>query len=76
MKEPELVKYGILVYEVLVYVPSFCCVEIFNKLAVELRFLRDPAVLSYPSSYLPFFKNVTLIISKYYCLPWFWSESK
>ena len=35
MKEPELVKYGILEYEVLVYVSSFCCVEIFNKLVVE-----------------------------------------
>ena len=45
MKEPELVKYGILVYEVLVYVSSFCCVEIFNKLAVELWFLGHPAVL-------------------------------
>jgi len=36
MKEPELVKYGILVYEMLVYVSSFCFVDIFNKLAVEL----------------------------------------
>jgi len=46
MKEPELVKYGILVYEVLVYVSSFCCIEIFKKLAVELLFLRHPAVLT------------------------------
>jgi hypothetical protein len=46
MKEPELVKYGILVYEVLVYVSSFCCIEIFNKLAVELLFLKHPAVLT------------------------------
>ena len=45
MKEPELVKYGILVYEVLVYVSSFWYVEIFNKLAVELRFLGHTGLL-------------------------------
>jgi hypothetical protein len=36
LQEPELVKYGRLLCEVLVHIFSFCFVEIVYKLAVEM----------------------------------------